>query len=168
MQLYACAVLSVKGFKRRCQAADREQHDGHKRHEQQQRNREVMPALSGMHRRSENRQQQPGADVVNGCARDGGGPQVGSQQVAFFQDSGQYRESGDAHSRSHEECEGRKWNLASGILRIKHGRQPNAQGKRQHDADIADEHHRRSLFHDALEIDLKADHKHEEQKPKLT
>ena len=40
--------------------------------------------------------------------------------------------------------------------------QPHAQGKRQHDADIADQHHCGALLHDAFEIDLKTYYKHEE------
>ena len=44
---------------------------------------------------------------------------------------------------------------------------PDPQGKREHDADIADQHDRSALFQDAIEINLQADHKHEQQKSKL-
>ena len=121
-----------------------------------------------MYHRGENGQQQPGTDVVNRRARDSGGPQVRSKQVALFQDSGKYRERGDAHCRSHEQGEWRKCNLCSGKLRIEDRGQSDAQGKRQNDADVADKHYRSALFHYAVEIDLKSDDEHEEQKPKLT
>ena len=51
--------------------------------------------------------------------------------------------------------------LASCKLRIERRGQCDSKGKRQHDADIANKHNRGPLFQDSLEINLKADHKHE-------
>ncbi|MGA2345071.1 MAG: hypothetical protein ABSF93_03645, partial [Candidatus Sulfotelmatobacter sp.] len=94
--------------------------------------------------------------------------QAGSEKIAFFQYPGEHWESGDAHCGPHEESERRKSHPRTGKLRIERGRQSYAQEKRKHDAEIADQHNCRALFEDAFEINLKADHKHKEQKTKLT
>src|ERR1700737_2902244 len=90
-----------------------------------------MPALRRLHHRGENGQQQPGADIVNRCARDSRCSQVCYKQIALFQNPAEYRVSGDAHCRLHEESERRKWNLLSGKLRIEPlaRPKPRASGK---------------------------------------
>ena len=51
---------------------------------------------------------------------------------------------------------------------IEHFGQADAQGKWQHNADIADQNDRGPLLKNTFEINLKADHKHEKQESKLT
>ena len=95
-------------------------------------------------------------------------PRLVPSKIAFFQNSGKHGKSGDAHCRPHKKSERQKRHLLNGKFWIEHFCQADAQGKWQHNADIADQNDCSPLFKNAFEINLKADHKHEEQKSKLT
>jgi hypothetical protein len=127
----------------------------------------MMPALPGTYHRGENGQQQPGADIIDGRAGDGHASQAGSQQIAFLQNSGEYRECGNAHGRSHKQCEGGKCTLLTRELRIERFGQADAQNQRQHNADVADQDDRGPLLENAFQVYLEPDHKHEKQQPEL-
>jgi hypothetical protein len=65
--------------------------------------------------RGQDRNQDPGAYVINRCAGKCGRAKVGAEEFVFLQNSGEYGKCCDAHGRAHKKREGNERNVLQRI-----------------------------------------------------